>query len=75
MWTFPKYVPRLDREVRFGKHVFPALRQRMAGEASPHPGLDDGWRVQRFTDAAALSAGSGKWVTLEEVDAANNAGA
>lgn len=52
---------------RFSKHVFPALRQRAAGEPTEHPGLDDGWRVQRFTDAAALSAQSGAWVALADL--------
>lgn len=49
---------------RFASHVFPALRSRLAGEPTEHPGLDDGWRVQRFTDAALLSARTGGWVTL-----------
>ena len=31
--------------------------------------LDDGWRVQLFTDAAALSAKRGAWVELAELDA------
>ena len=53
---------------RFVKHVFPAIRSRIAGEPTEHPGLDDGWRVQRFTDAAALSARRGTWVTLAELD-------
>jgi hypothetical protein len=53
---------------RFAKHVFPALRKRIAGEPTEHPGLDDGWRVQRFTDAAALSAQRGTWVALADVD-------
>ena len=53
---------------RFTKHVFPAIRSRRAGEPTEHPGLDDGWRVQRFTDAAALSVLRGTWVTLAELD-------
>lgn len=53
---------------RFAKHVFPAIRSRIAGEPTEHAGLDDGWRVQRFTDAAALSAQRGTWVALTEFD-------
>ena len=49
---------------RFLHHVFPALRQRIAGEETDHPGLDDGWRVQLFTDAAARSARQGSWVDV-----------
>lgn len=49
---------------RFARHVFPALRARIQGAATDHPGLDDGWLVQRFTDAAAKSAREGRWVTL-----------
>lgn len=52
---------------RFHKHVFPALRARMAGAATEHPGLDDGWRVQLFTDAAAASAQRGGWVDIADV--------
>jgi predicted dehydrogenase len=56
---------------RFAKHVFPAIRQRTADAertASDHPGLDDGWRVQVFTDAAARSAESGTWIELSSID-------
>jgi predicted dehydrogenase len=52
---------------RFAKFVFPALRERAAGKPSDHPGLDDGWRVQLFTDAAAESARRGGWRTTESV--------
>ncbi|MCI0459007.1 MAG: Gfo/Idh/MocA family oxidoreductase [Gemmataceae bacterium] len=55
---------------RFAKHVFPALRRRVAGEPTEHPGLDDGWRVQLFTDAAVASARRGAWVAVAEVAAA-----
>ncbi len=55
---------------RFAKHVFPALRERASGDSSEHPGLDDGWRVQVFTDAAALSARTGGWVNLADVEGA-----
>ena len=54
---------------RFARHVFPAIRERAAGLTSEHPGLEDGWRVQIFTDAAALSAKRGAWVELAELDA------
>ena len=50
---------------RFEKYVFPSLRQAHAGEAIGHPDLKDGWRVQLFTDAAARSARSGRWETVE----------
>ncbi|MDP6358568.1 MAG: Gfo/Idh/MocA family oxidoreductase [Planctomycetota bacterium] len=52
---------------RFARHVFPAIRQRAAGSPCEHPGLEDGYNVQRFTDAAALSAKRGSWVSLDEV--------
>lgn len=51
---------------RFRKHVFPALRARMAGQPTEHPGLDDGYRVQLFTDAALRSARLGQWQTVAE---------
>ena len=50
---------------RFAKYVFPSLRQALAGGETGHPDLKDGWRVQLFTDAAARSARSGHWETLE----------
>jgi len=53
---------------RFAKHVFPAIRDRIARRDTGHPGLDDGWRVQLFTDAAARSARKGGWTTLESVE-------
>ena len=53
---------------RFTKHVFPGLHDRIAGRPTDHPGLDDGYRVQLFTDAAARSAKQGGWVTLAEVE-------
>jgi predicted dehydrogenase len=55
---------------RFVRHVFPAIRQRSAGAPADHPGLEDGWRVQRFTDAAARSAQLGAWVALADLPAA-----
>jgi predicted dehydrogenase len=51
---------------RFARHVFPALRAA-AGQPSEHPSLEDGYRVQLFTDAAAQSARHGKWVALADV--------
>lgn len=56
---------------RFSRFVFPALRERADVGASQHPGLDDGWRVQMFVDAAALSARHGRWVELAELNAEN----
>ncbi|MFM2096395.1 MAG: hypothetical protein RIS70_3519 [Planctomycetota bacterium] len=53
---------------RFLQHVFPAIRARMAGEPTEHPGIDDGYQVQRFTDAAAASAREGRWINLSDVD-------
>lgn len=49
---------------RFARHVFPALRARIAGAPTDHPGLDDGWAVQGFTDACVGSARQGVWTTL-----------
>ena len=53
---------------RFARFVFPALRKRELGEPCQDPGLEDGWRVQTFTDAAALAARRGSWVELAELD-------
>ena len=53
---------------RFSQHVLPALRERASGGESEHPGLKDGWRVQVFTDAAALSAQRGTWVETSELE-------
>ena len=55
---------------RFREHVFPAMQAQLAGEECDFPGLDDGYRVQLFTDAAALSAQRGGWVELSELDPA-----
>ncbi|MBI3861767.1 MAG: Gfo/Idh/MocA family oxidoreductase [Planctomycetia bacterium] len=49
---------------RFAQHVFPALRDRSAGRPTDHPGLEDGWRVQLFTDACSRSAKEGTWITV-----------
>lgn len=51
---------------RFAKYVFPALRRQLAGERADHPNLEDGWRVQLFTDAAVRSAHEGCWARVEE---------
>ena len=58
-----------DSGNRFIKYVFPAIRQLAAGSTSGEPGLYDGWRVQMFADAAAISAKRGAWVELAELDA------
>lgn len=52
---------------RFKNFAFPGLRDRIAGRATDHPGLDDGYEVQRFTDAAAKSARSGEWISIAEI--------
>jgi predicted dehydrogenase len=50
---------------RFARFVFPALLAQIAGEADDlHPDLEDGYNVQRFTDAAAQSAREGAWVDV-----------
>jgi predicted dehydrogenase len=50
---------------RFEKHVFPVVRSVLAGDSPPvHPNLEDGWRVQCFTDAALQSAKIGGWVNV-----------
>ena len=51
---------------RFATHVFPALRRQLAGEPIDFPGLDDGYHVQQFTDAAAESARRGTWVPVAQ---------
>ena len=53
---------------RFKKFVFPGLRERVQGKPSEHPGLEDGYRVQLFTDAAARSARQGEWVEIARVE-------
>ena len=50
---------------RFSKSVIPAVRTVMNGEKSDHPNLEDGYRVQAFTDAAAESARIGHWVRVQ----------
>ncbi|MEE3219087.1 MAG: Gfo/Idh/MocA family oxidoreductase [Planctomycetota bacterium] len=51
---------------RFARHVFPALTAMIEEGSTEHPNLHDGWRVQCFTDAAAISAERGSWVSLAE---------
>ena len=58
---------------RFKKHVFPALRKGMTvDENLDHPNLEDGWRVQCFTDAVVQSATTGVWVNLNEIAGATS---
>ena len=59
---------------QFVQHVFPGIRARMAGRPTEEPGLDDGWRVQLFTDAATASAQRGSWVETAAVEAEATAG-
>ncbi len=54
---------------RAAKHVFGSFQEQVSGTRGEHPGMDDGWRVQLFTDASALSARRGGWVELAELDA------
>ena len=61
---------------RLADFVHPALTARAAGEGDDdvggqRPGMHDAWRVQLFTDAAALSAQEGRWVELAEIEAAS----
>lgn len=57
---------------RFAVHVFPGLAAMLAGEPTSHPDLEDGYRVQLFTDAAAKSAQEGGWVELSAIDPATD---
>ena len=50
---------------RFERFVFPAVNAVRAGQASDHPDLEDGYHVQRFTDAATRAAAIGGWVEIE----------
>jgi predicted dehydrogenase len=54
---------------RFARFVFPALRERIAGQPTEHPGLDDGAQAQLFTDAALRSIRGGGWTNLADVAA------
>lgn len=53
---------------RFQQYVFPGIRDHIAGTISSHPGMEDGWRVQVFTDAVVASAKRGGWVELREIE-------
>jgi predicted dehydrogenase len=55
---------------RFAQHVFPGMAAMIAGAPTDHPNLEDGYRVQLFTDAAATSARTGAWVELSAIDPA-----
>lgn len=56
---------------RFANFVFPAMGQRATGLPCDHPGLEDGWRVQVFTDAVAQAAKRGRWIELAEIETEN----
>lgn len=52
---------------RFKQWVIPALREVMNGKPQKDldvPNLYDGWRVQRFTDAALESSRRGCWIEI-----------
>jgi predicted dehydrogenase len=58
---------------RFARHVFPGMAAMMiAGKTCSHPNLEDGYRVQLFTDAAAKSARDGAWIQLSAIDPATS---
>jgi predicted dehydrogenase len=61
-------LPDAGQGNRFKQYVFPGLRDRIEKQASVHPGLDDGYRVQLFTEAASQSATDGGWIDLEELE-------
>ena len=50
---------------RFEQFVFPAVNAVRTGQTSDHPDLQDGYHVQRFTDAATRAAAVGGWVKIE----------
>ena len=49
----------------FEKFVFPSLRKTLSGLEANYPNLEDGWRVQLFTDAVVKSARTGNWENVE----------
>ena len=56
---------------RFKKHVFPAFYRTLDSNLpQDHPNLEDGWRIQVFTDAVEQSARLGQWIRLDEVNGA-----
>lgn len=61
-------LPDLPTTNRFEAYVIPAVRRAMDGleRSSNHPDLEDGYRVQLFTDAAATSARRGGWVEVRD---------
>ena len=58
-------IPNDPRIERFGKHVFPAFEAALRGEKPFWPNLEDGYQVQRFTDAAMESVRSGRAVEFK----------
>ena len=55
---------------RFKQWVIPALREVMDGAKQGDldvPSLEDGWRVQCFTDAVSQSAERGTWVEIDDI--------
>ena len=50
---------------RFERFVFPAVNAVRSGQPGNHPDLEDGYHVQRFTDAAARAAECGRWINIE----------
>lgn len=60
--------PDLGFPNRFRQFAFPALRESIAGRKADHPGIEDGYLAQIFTDAAARSAQQGRWVALAEIE-------
>ncbi len=63
-------LPDLPLANRFKDYVFPAMQDVIDSKPrnGMHPTLEDGWRVQLFTDAAAASARAGHWVSLTEIE-------
>ena len=51
---------------RFSEFVFPAFESYFDPGSKVHPDLQDGYRVQVFTDAANASARRGTWVEVAE---------
>ena len=59
---------------RFEQWVIPGLRDVLGGKSQREldlPNLEDGWRVQLFTDAALASSQKGAWVSLDEIPGAS----
>jgi predicted dehydrogenase len=64
-------LPGKEAGNRFEKFVFPNLRKTLSGLDVDYPNLEDGWRVQLFTDAAAESARTGTWQNVEQGSSKN----